>query len=138
MSVVLGPTFRRAVAAWPAPPASKGYWPGGSLGALGPDQTLVGPDDAPVVAETEGVADGVGVDAKAVAVGAGGVPLQGRSEGQDTALFRLDVVDFEVEMELFGVLAVGPLRGSVVLHPDEGQLNLAELDTGPILVAAPP
>jgi len=57
------------------------------------------------------VADGVGVDAEAVAGGADGVPLHGRAEGQDTGLFGLDVVDFEVKVELLRVLAVGPLRG---------------------------
>src|SRR3954447_50164 len=89
-----------------------------ALLALGPDRALVGPSDPLVAAEAEGVADGVGVDAPAVAVGADGVLLQGRAQGQDTALLGLDVVDFEVEMELLGVLAVGPLRGEVVLHPD--------------------
>jgi hypothetical protein len=82
------------------------------------------------------VADGVGIHPRAVAVGADGVLLQGGAEGQDAALFGLDVVDFEVEVELLRVLAVRPLRGAVVLHPDEGQLDLAELDTGPVLVAA--
>jgi biotin operon repressor len=102
--------------------------------ALGPDEALIGPHDTLVAAETEGVANGVGVDAEAVAVGADAVPLQGRAEGQDAALFGLDVVDFEVEVELLGVLAVGPLRGAVVLHLDEGQFDLAEPDTGPVLV----
>jgi hypothetical protein len=65
------------------------------------------------------VADGVGVDAEAVAVGFGVVLLQGRAEGQDAALFGLDVVDFEVEVELLGMLAVGPLRGAVVVQVDD-------------------
>lgn len=99
-------------------------------------QARCGPNDTLVAAQAEGVSDGVGVDAEAVAVGADAVPLQRRTEGQDAALFGLDVVDFEVEVELLGVLAVGPLRGAVVLHLDEGQFDLAELDTGPALVTA--
>src|SRR4030095_14235522 len=109
----------------------------GSSVALRPDEALVGPDDTLVAAEAEGVADGVGVDAETVAVRGGGVPLHSCAEGQDATLFGLDVVDLEVEVELLGVLAVGPLRGAVVLHPVEGQLDLAKLDTGPVLVAAP-
>jgi len=46
------------------------------------------------------VTDGVGVHAPAVAVGVDGVLLQGRAERQDAALFGLDVVDLEVEVEL--------------------------------------
>src|SRR6478735_12190050 len=101
-----------------------------------PDGALVGPCDALVAAEAERVADGVGVDAPAVAVGADGVLPQGRAEGEDAALLGLDVVDIEVEMELLGVLPVGPLRGAVVLHRGEGQLDLAALDAGPAAVAA--
>jgi hypothetical protein len=51
---------------------------------------LLGPGDTAVAAEAERVADGVGVDAEVVAVGADGV-LHGRAEGQDPALFGLDV-----------------------------------------------
>ncbi len=65
------------------------------------------------------MADGVGEDAPAVPVRADGVLLQGGAEGQDAALLGVDVVDFEVQVELLGVLAVGPLRGAVVLDPDE-------------------
>ena len=80
-----------------------------ALVALGPDGGLVRPGDPLVAAETEGVADGVGVHAEAVTVGADGVVLHGRAEGQDTVLFGVDVVDLEVEVELLGVLAVRPL-----------------------------
>src|SRR5689334_19384654 len=108
----------------------------GSLVALGPDRALVGPDDALVAAQAEGVADRVSVDPPAVAVGADEVLLKRRAEVEDAALLGLDLVHFEVEVELLGVLAVGPLRSAVVVHPDEGQLDLAELDAGPVLVAA--
>ena len=101
-----------------------------------PDGALIGPRDALVMAQAERVADRVGVGPPAIAVGADGVLLQFRAEGYDAALFRLDVVHFEVEVELLGVLVVGPLRGAVVLHPGEGQLHLAEGDAGPVAVAA--
>src|SRR3954447_15647299 len=101
-----------------------------------PDGALVGPRDTAVAAEAEGVADRIGIDAPAVALGADGVLLQGRAEGQDAALLGLDVIDFEVDVELLGVLAVGPLRRAIALDPDKGQLDLAELDPRPVLVAA--
>jgi len=48
----------------------------------------------------------------------------------------LDVIDLEVEMELLGVVTVRPLWGAVVLDRREGQLDLTELDAGPVVVAA--
>src|SRR5215469_11830107 len=106
------------------------------LVVLGPDRALVGPDDALVAAQAEGMADRVSVDPPAVAVGADGVLVQRRAEVEDAALLGLDIVYFEVQVELLGVLAVGPLRRAVVVHPDKGKLDLAELDAGPVLVAA--
>src|SRR5215469_18136803 len=72
------------------------------LVALRPDWALVGPDDALVAAQAEGVANRVSVDPPAVAVGADAVLLQRRAEAEDAALLGLDFVHFEVEVELLG------------------------------------
>ena len=86
--------------------------------------------------------DRVGVDAPAVALGSGEVLLQCRAELDDTALLGLDFVHFEVEVVLLGVFVAGPARRAVVLHPLEGQVDLAEGDAGklpelPSLMARP-
>ena len=77
------------------------------MGQMGPWTVQVTPL---VAAEAEGVAGGVGMDPEPVAVGADEVVLHGRREGQDPALFGVDVVDFDAEMELLAVFAVRPLQ----------------------------
>src|ERR1700749_3970714 len=102
----------------------------------GPLHLVVGPRSPFVAAQEEGMPGGVGEDLPAVAVGAGEVLLQCRAELDDAALLGLDFAYFEVEVVLLGVLAVGPARRAVVLHPLEGQVDAAKADGGRGVAAA--
>ena len=78
----------------------------------------------------------VGVDLPAVALGSDEVLLECCAELDGAALFGLDFVHFEVEVVLLGVFVVGPAWRAVVLHPLEGQIDLAKGDAGKVVVTA--
>src|ERR1700739_456075 len=90
-----------------------------------PHHPFAGPRDPFVVAQAEGMSNRVGVDLPAVALGSDEVLLQCRAELDGAGLFGLDFAHFEVEVVLLGVFVVGPARRAVVLHPLEGQIDLA-------------
>lgn len=72
----------------------------------------------------------------AVAISTDELLVQGRTESEHSGLLSVDVIDFEIEMELLGVLTVGPLRSPVALNTTESQLDGIEPDARPVVVAA--
>src|ERR1700679_3596565 len=67
-----------------------------------------------------------------------GCSPSGHAGPDQAAPFGLDLVPLEVEVVLLGVFAVGPARWAVVLHPLEGQIDLAQGDAGKVVVTALP
>src|SRR5262245_45164925 len=118
---------RRNHLTWRPREAGRAWRRSGSMNDPGsePLHLVVGPRDPFVAAQAEGMPGRVGEDLPAVAVGSDEVLLQCRAELDDAVVFGLDFAHFEVEVVLLWVLAIGPARRAVVLHPLEGQIDLA-------------